>query len=92
MKIMLSFNKTLTRLAGNSFGREVYDIQVKDNINFKEMNIIEFPKEIEDIAISFVQGFTQGIFENINKDEFSKFFTIKGNQKVIDKFNRSVYF
>ncbi|CEJ75417.1 Uncharacterised protein [[Clostridium] sordellii] len=92
MKIQLQFNNTITRLAGNSFGKKIYENQVKNKINLEELNIIEFPNTIEDLAISFVQGFTEDIFKSIKKDEFSKYFSIEGNQKVIDKFEKSIYF
>lgn len=91
-KIILKFTNSISRLAGNTFGREIYEKQVKDKIDLSKMNIIVIPDQIEDIAISFVQGFTQKIFEEINKDEFSNYFEIEGRQKVIDKFNKSVYF
>lgn len=91
-KIILTFTNSISRLAGNALGRQIYETQVKSNINYSEMNIIVMPATIEDVAISFVQGFTQEIFNKIQKDEFGKYFKVEGNQKVVDKFMKSVYF
>lgn len=90
--IELRFNNTITRLAGNAFGKSTYTNQVKDKINYDHINIIIIPNYIEDIAISFVQGFTDEIFEEISKDEFDKYFIIKANDKIVNKFKKSVYF
>lgn len=90
--IELKFNNTITRLAGNAFGKSTYINQARDKISFNTTNIIIIPDFIEDIAISFVQGFTCEIFENITKDEFNKYFIIKANDKIINKFEKSVYF
>lgn len=62
--IRLQFDKSLSCLAGNPYGKSVYDDQVKGKLDFKCKNIIEFPSYIDDIAISFIQGF----FKNIVKE------------------------
>lgn len=91
-RIVLIFTNSISRLAGNTLGREIFEKQVKDKIDYSKINIIIMPTTIEDIAISFVQGFTQEIFSKIEKDEFVKYFKIEGRQKVVDKFMKSVYF
>ena len=63
--INLQFDSTVTRLAGNPYGRKVYDEQVKDKINFEFENQIIFPKQIINIASSFVQGFFEEIISNV---------------------------
>ena len=55
-------------------------------------NIIIFPPYIENIAISFVQGFTDQIFSEIEKGQFYNYFEIQGSKRVVDKFERSIYF
>ena len=45
-KINLEFDKQLTRLAGNLFGEEIYNNQVKKNIKWNEKNEIIFPIDI----------------------------------------------
>lgn len=91
-KIELRFKNTISRLAGNSFGQQVYNEQVKDKVDLNSSNIIVIPRQIEDIAISFVQGFIKEILEKISKEEFSNLFIIEGNDKVVNKFNRSIFF
>lgn len=91
-RIELDIPKDIDRLAGNPFGEEIYYKSVKNAVDFSDMNIIIIPNNIEDIAISFVQGFTCHIFEMISKDEFYKYFKIEGNEKVINKFKKGIYY
>ena len=63
--IKLVFNKTVTRLAGNEYGRLVYNEQVKDKIDYSKTVTIEFPEQIVSIASSFVQGFFAEIIMNV---------------------------
>lgn len=63
--IELQFNKTVTRLAGNEYGRKVYDEQVRNKIDFSEKTQIVFPDQIIAIASSFIQGFFDDIIANI---------------------------
>lgn len=90
--IVLEFNNTISRLAGNSYGKTIFESQVRDKINYKGKNVIEIPSNIEDIAISFVQGFTEEIFKNITRDDFNKYFEVKAIEKVVNKFYKSIYF
>lgn len=63
--IKLDFEKSTTRLAGNPYGKQVYQQQVKDKINFEQKNTIIFPKNIEKVASSFVQGFFEEIIKEV---------------------------
>ena len=74
--IKLEVEKTISRLAGNKYGKDIYENQVKKFININEYNVIIIPDTIEDIAISFVQGFTSEIFEQIenSEEDYSKWF------------------
>lgn len=89
-RIKLLFTNNVNKLVGDKLGKDTYEKQVKEFVNFTKLNIVVIPYTIEDISISFVQGFTQSIFENIRKDEFNKYFKIIGSQKVVDKFNKSI--
>ncbi|MCX0370217.1 hypothetical protein LIZ77_05460 [Clostridium perfringens] len=91
-RIELSFKNTISRLAGNSFGKDIYEKQAKDKIDFDGVNIIVIPDTIEDIAISFVQGFISEILEKCDLNSFSEHFKIEGNKKVVEKFKKSIYF
>ncbi|MEE1262991.1 STAS-like domain-containing protein [Ruminococcus sp.] len=63
--IKLVFDKTITRLAGYPYGEEIYEKQVKDHIDIQKPCTIYFPKNIESIASSFVQGFFSQIIDII---------------------------
>lgn len=91
-KIELKFKNTISRLAGNSYGQEIYDTQVKDIIDFSGKNLIIIPNHIEDIAISFVQGFTLKIFEKLSKDTFLDHINIEANEKIKKKFMKAAFF
>lgn len=90
--IILEFSNTITRLAGNPYGQEIYLNQVKDNVDFNALNIIVIPEHIKDIAISFVQGFGEQAFKKIDKNDFYNYFRIEGNQKVVNNFNKYIFF
>ena len=90
--IKLDVDSTITRLAGNPYGEEIYNTQVKDKIDFSSKNTIVVPENIEDVAISFVQGFTKNIFSKIDKEDFYNYFNIEGKVKVVNKFRKSIYF
>lgn len=80
------------RLVGEDKGVNLYREQLKEYVDYDKTNIIAFPPHIEDISISFVQGMTRDIFSEINKDEFSTYFRVEGPTKIVDKFNKSIYF
>lgn len=61
----LEFGNTITKLAGNDFGCEIYNTQVRDYIDFTQDITIIFPNRIDSIASSFVQGFFDEIVANI---------------------------
>ena len=66
MEIKLKFENTTTRLAGNPYGKEIYDSQVKGKYeDFSEPLIIVFPDNITKVASSFVQGFFSDLVEKI---------------------------
>lgn len=60
----MKFEKTITKLAGNQFGRVTYENQVKDYNYVDKLKII-FPKKIDNIALSFIQGFFGNLLKNI---------------------------
>lgn len=90
--IKLEFNGAITRLAGNPYGKKVYEEQVKNIFDFNDKNVIIFPNTIEDIAISFVQGFISEILEKIDRDMLFDHIEIEATEKVKDKFFKSVYY
>lgn len=85
--IHLDFLKDGLRLTGKDLGLLVY-YHICDHIDYDKNNILVFPKNTEDISISFVKGFIHKL--KINKDEFRNYFTIKTNDKVVNKFYKSI--
>jgi hypothetical protein len=92
-QIILEFNKSLARLAGNEFGEQIFNDQVKNKLDYSTKNIVIFPDAIDYVAISFIQGFIQGILENnksMTKNEVLDILEFKAkNEKVLSKINRS---
>ena len=84
-KINLEFDKQLTRLAGNLFGEEIYNNQVKKNIKWNEKNEIIFHNQIDRIAISFIQGFAKEILKKIDKNEVENVIVFKASTKELEK-------
>ena len=63
--IKLVFKKDLTKLAGNAFGKNTYETQVENIIDFNKTIVFEFPSQIDRIASSFIQGFFNKIINEI---------------------------
>lgn len=91
-EIRIEFDdKTLTSLAGNPYGLKIYENQVENQIDFSKNNVIIFPKTIERVASSFINGFTKKIFLKLSKDEFEEKIRIEGTDKLIKKFNTVIF-
>lgn len=82
-KISLSFDKTITGLAGNPYGVEEYEKQVKNLFDWKGKNEIIFPTHITKVGISFIQGFFNEILSKIDKNEIDNYVTIKSSSKEL---------
>ena len=65
--IELVFNKMITNLAGNRFGKDVYIEQIEKKIDINQKNIVIFPVQIEDIASSFIEGIYKVLGERYGK-------------------------
>lgn len=87
MRIILSFDKTTSRLAGNPYGKEVYHSQVEDiYTDYSKPLTIVFPDNIKKVASSFVQGFFTDLVSKIGYEGIEERITIEaGSQKVIDE-------
>lgn len=86
MKITLTFQKDLTKLVGNSFGRKTYENQIKGNIDFEEKVILEIPSRINRISSSFVQGFFDEIIQTIGIEGVKEKFTFISSINEIKDF------
>lgn len=81
--IKLKFDFELTGLAGNSYGRSVYEKQIKRSLISGEHHVLEFPGSIDSVAPGFINGLTY----DVGVDNFNKFFTVTGNKEFISDFN-----
>ncbi len=76
-KIILTLkDKSLTKLAGNPFGRELFQEQVKNKIDLHKPFIIEIPAQIDYLATSFVQGFFGEIYKQIGQEGMENNFQV----------------
>lgn len=82
-KIVLTFDKTITGLAGNPYGVEEYNKQVKELFNWEDKNEIVFPEHIKKVGISFIQGFFNEILSKVDKNEIDKYVTIRSSSEEL---------
>lgn len=75
-------DNTISRLAGNQYGRKLYDEQVKKYFSPGEELIIVFPETIKDVAVSFIQGFFKEIVDTIGLQKASAQIKIEGTERV----------
>ena len=72
---------------------EVYENQIKDKINWEEVNEIIFPQQIDRIAVSFIQGFAKEILKKVDKNDVEKLFVFKASNKELeDKILNNIIF
>lgn len=69
-------DRSLTKLAGNSYGRKLFDAQVDGHINLREPFTIVFPEQIDYLASSFIQGFFGKIYTEIGREGMEKNFDV----------------
>ena len=69
-------DRSLTKLAGNSYGRKLFDWQVYGRIDLNEPFTIVFPEQIDYLASSFIQGFFGKIYTEIGREEMEKNFDV----------------
>ena len=80
-KIKIDLPEDLRALAGNPYGRYIFDTFVEPQMNQGKI-IVEFPERIEMVAISFVQGFIY----KIGAEKFREQFEVKGNPEFVEAF------
>ena len=69
-------DRSLTKLAGNSYGRKLFSEQVDGKIDLDQPFTIEFPEQIDYLASSFIQGFFGNIYTEIGREGMEKNFDI----------------
>lgn len=89
---VLNFDKTITRLAGYDFGKQVFDNQIGKDIDFNNTPItIEFPDQIVRAASSFTQGFFKDLKDKLGYNLIGKQVIIKTkNQSLIDSIEKNL--
>lgn len=83
--INLDFPQALTRLTDNTYGRQIFNEQVANKIDYTQMNIIHFPDRIIRITSSFVQGFFTEIMNNVSYDKLQEHIKIDTVNEEIEK-------
>lgn len=86
MVISLDFKKTTVALAGNPYGKKVFNEQVLPSLGeFDEQVTIVFPEQISFVTSSFVQGFFDVWLRTMSIDELKKKIKIEStNDRVKD--------
>ena len=76
----------INRAAGYTLGLKTYEEQVKPFYVEGAINIINLPSNLEDVSISFVQGFIAELKEKYGWDVVINQISFFGNSKVVEKF------
>lgn len=84
-RIVLKFDKATTKLAGNPYGRAVFQEQLNNKIDYNKKNIIVFPDNIERVASSFTQGMFSEIIKEIGYTNLDKIIEIRAGSDELAK-------
>ncbi len=91
--ITLKLPSTLTRISGNDYGRHIYETQIAGKIDFDDKTKIIFPKNIEGVGISFVQGLAGKLIDKYGKEKIFDYIEFYSeNQDVVSSIKESVEF
>lgn len=82
--IDLDISTKFTHIAGNAFGVNVYNEQIKDKYKDGDMIEIWFPKHIEGVSISFVQGLISEMVKASDKAKVLKNVKLKSNDPFLN--------
>lgn len=84
--ITLEFEKTVSRLVGYDYGKNIYFNQAKKKIDLSKKNTIIFPNNIVKIGSSFVQGFFSEIIKKMGLREIKENIKIEAaNNEIKEK-------
>lgn len=89
MNINLKFNKELTNLTGNAFGKEIYNSQIEDKIAEEKICAI-IPDNIEDISSSFYEGIFSKLIEQYGIEKAHELLMIYSTNDYINKKIRTI--
>lgn len=83
--VYLQFDPMITRLAGFDYGKKTFANQVENQVDFTNTITIVFPKQIIKIASSFVQGFFEGIIDQVGFEEIGRQVIIETGSESLTK-------
>ena len=83
--ITLQFDPIITRLAGHDYGKEIFEHQVRNQIDFTDGIIIKFQDQIVKIASSFVQGFFEEIIDRVGFEAIGQQVKIETGNEMLTK-------
>lgn len=93
MRIDLKIDPTLTHIAGNDFGSEIYKTQIKKFFDGKNSLEIWFPNNIEGVSISFVQGLIKEMVNQIGKNNVLTLISLKSDNLYLnDRLRKNMEF
>ena len=85
--INLKFKNTTVALAGNPYGRKVFNEQVKPYIHETDDSIIiALPSQISYVTSSFIQGFFDFWLRTIGYDEIKKKIIIQTDDERVKNY------
>lgn len=82
--VELVFDKLITSLAGNRFGREIYKTQIAGKMTEEGVSAI-LPEFIEDIASSFYEGIFAELNEQYGTERAHEMLSIYTQNEYINK-------
>ena len=81
--VTLKFPENIRALGSFMQGRQDYDDQVRNKIDFTAPYIIEIPDQIEWVSASYVQGFMEHIVSHLGYSKALDLMTVKCSNKNI---------
>lgn len=84
-RIELKLDRSVTRLAGFEYGKNVYEEQVKGKINTSLPVTFIFPDNIKKLASSFIQGFFAELVESIGISGIERNVGIESSNELLKK-------
>lgn len=87
-RIEMPIDEKYPCIAGYELGKAMYDMYIEPYADPSVTTIIVFPKHINTVSSSYVQGFMHAV----GKDKFNEQFLIEGNNEFVNKFNERINF
>ena len=88
--IVLTFSYPLKVLAGNDFGREIFQQQIESKFKFDMINTLVFPDTVKIICSSFVQGLFSKYLENMSPEKIMSMLEIE-DTRILKFIEQGIY-